>query len=88
MWSHPAPLFLIIVVGPFTKWGIDYVMCNLVSIGGHKYIIVIVDYFMKWEETMPTFRDDGETADFFVFNQIITRFDIPKEIVTNHGIHF
>ena len=29
-----------------------------------------------------------EAAAFFVFNQIITRFSIPKEIVTNHGSHF
>ena len=48
MRSHPAPLFPIITVGPFTKWGIDYVTCNPVSARGHKYIIVAVDYFTKW----------------------------------------
>ena len=37
---------------------------------------------------MATYKADGETATFFFFNQIITRFDIPKEIVTNHGSHF
>ena len=37
---------------------------------------------------MPTYKADGETAAFFVFNQIITRFGIPKEIVTDHGSHF
>ena len=52
--------------------------CSPVSTGGHKYIIVVVDYFMKWAEAMPTYKDDGETASFFVFNQIITRFGIPK----------
>ena len=30
----------------------------------------------------------GETTTFFVFNQIITRFIIRKDIVTNHGSHF
>ena len=69
------------------KWGIDYMMCNPASGGGHKYIIVVVDYFTKWVEAMPTFKDDGETAAFFVFNQIITRFSIPKVIVTDHGSH-
>ena len=37
---------------------------------------------------MPTVRFDGETAAHFVFNQIITRFRILKELVTNHGSHF
>jgi transposase InsO family protein len=31
---------------------------------------------------------DGKTATFFVFNQIIAWFRIPKEIVTDHGSHF
>ena len=31
---------------------------------------------------------DSETAVHFVFNQIITWFTIPKELVTDHGRHF
>ena len=62
--------------------------CNPFSAEGHKYIIVVVNYFTKWEEAMPTFKADGETKTFFMFNQIITHFGIPKEIVTDHGSHF
>ena len=62
--------------------------CNLASVGGHHHIIVVVDYFTKWVEVMPTVKSDGETAMHFVFNQIITQFGIPKELVTNHGLHF
>ena len=43
---------------------------------------------MKWVESMPTFKDDGETITLFLFNQIIARFNVLKEIVTNHGSHF
>ena len=67
---HPTPLFPVILVGPFMKWGIYYVTFPT-SDEGHKYIIVAVDYFMKWVEAMPTFRADGEIVAFFVFNQII-----------------
>lgn len=81
-------MFFVIAVGPFTKWGIDFTTCNPASARGHWYIIVAVDYFTKWVEAMPTFNNDGETATLFIFNQIISRFDIPKEIVTNHGSHF
>jgi hypothetical protein len=37
---------------------------------------------------MPMFKDDGETTTLFLFNQIIARFGVPKEIVTDHGSHF
>ena len=53
------------------KWEIDYMTCNLALAGGNKYIIVVVDYFTKWVEAMPTFKADGETIDLFIFNQII-----------------
>ena len=88
MRSHTTLLFPIISVGPFMKWGIDYMTCNLASDGGHKYIIVVVDYFTKWAEEMPTFKVDRETTTFFVFNQIITQFNIPKVIFNDHGSHF
>jgi hypothetical protein len=88
MRAHPTPMFPIITVGPFTKWGIDYATCNPPSARGHHYIIVAVDYFTKWVEAMPTFKDDGETTTLFLFNQIIARFDVPREIVTDHGSHF
>jgi hypothetical protein len=37
---------------------------------------------------MPTVKYDGKTVAFFVFNQIIVRFGILSEIVTDHGINF
>jgi hypothetical protein len=88
MRAHPALMFPVITVGPFTKWGIDYTTCNPLSARGHHYIIVTVDYFTMWVKAMPMFKDDGETTTLFLFNQIIARFYIPREIVTDHGSHF
>jgi hypothetical protein len=62
--------------------------CHPVSSRGHRYIIVVIDYFTKWEEAMPTFANDGETTTLFMFNQVIARFRVPREIVTDHGSHF
>jgi hypothetical protein len=67
MWAHPAPMFHVIVVGPFTKWGIDFTTCHPTLARGHRYIIVAVDYFTKWVEAMPTFSNDGEMTDAFHF---------------------
>lgn len=78
MRAHPAPLFLVIIVGPFTKWVIDFTTCNSPSAGNHKYIIVAVDYFTKWAEAMPTLKNDSETIALFLFKQVISRFGIPR----------
>jgi hypothetical protein len=64
MRSHPTPLHPIIIVGPFTKWGVDFIDCNPSSTGGHQHIIEAVDYFTKWDEAMPTIKSDGNTATF------------------------
>ena len=60
MRAPPAPLHPIIAVGPFAKWGIDFITCNPHSAGGHAYIILAVDYLTKWAEVMPTFSADGK----------------------------
>ena len=49
---------------------------------------MVVDYFTKWAEAMPTIKSDGEIATCFFFNQIITWFGILKELVTDNGRHF
>jgi hypothetical protein len=85
---HLAPLHLVVFIGPFAKWGIDFMTCNPHSAGGHGYIIVVVDYFMKWVETMPTFDNMGKIVALFIFNHIITRFGIPQAIITDHDSHF
>lgn len=55
---------------------------------GHKYIIVVIDYFTKWVESMPTFSSNCKTATLFMFDHIIARFGVPKKIVMDHGSHF
>jgi hypothetical protein len=81
-------MFPVIIVGPFTKWGIGFTTCHPSSSRGNHYIIVAVDYFKKWVKAMPTFSNDDETTTLFIFNQIVERFCILKEIVTDHGSHF
>jgi len=63
-------------------------ICNPHSAGGHTCIIVVVDYFTKWGEVIPTFNNTGKAATLFLFNHIITRFGVPQTIVTDHGSHF
>jgi hypothetical protein len=76
--SHPTPLHPVVSVGPFAKWGIDFMTCHPHSVEGHGYIIVAVDYFTKWAEAIPTLYSTGKTAVLFIFNHIIDRFGVPK----------
>jgi hypothetical protein len=88
IWSHPTPLHPMVLVGPFAKWGIDFMTCHPHSAGGHGYIIVVVDCFTKWVEAMPTSDNTGKTAVLFLFNHVIAHFGVPQAIVTDHGSHF
>jgi hypothetical protein len=88
MRSHPTPLHPVIIAGPFTKLGVEFVDCKPTSVGRNQHIIMVVDYFTKWVEAMPTVKFDGKIVAFFVFNQIISRFGILSEIVIDHGSHF
>lgn len=80
MRAHLAPLFPIVTIGPLTKWGIDFTTCHSPSAANHKYIIVAIEYFTKWAEAMPTYKNDSETVEFFLFNHIISRFSIPRDM--------
>eukprot|EP00253_Pinus_taeda_P022198 PITA_22198 len=84
----PTPLHPVVVVGPFTKWGIYFMTCNPTLAGGHGYIIVAVDYFTKWAEAMPTLNNNDEMTSLFFFNYVVSRFGVPQAIVTDHGLHF
>jgi hypothetical protein len=84
------PLFFTLSLLPtlFCKWGIDFMTCNPPSSNGHKYIIVAVDYFIKWAEAMPTFINTTNIAARFFFNHVISRFGVPLQLIFDHGKHF
>lgn len=84
-WAPPSPLHLVIITSPFCKWGIYFMTYDPPSLGGYNFIVFIVDYFTKWENSMPTYNNT--TAQFF-FNHVITRFSVPKELVLDHAKHF
>jgi hypothetical protein len=75
--APPSLLHLVITAGPFCKWGIDFMTCNPPSSNGHKYIVIVVDYFTKWAEAMPTFNNTTDTTSFFFFNHVISHFGVP-----------
>jgi hypothetical protein len=86
--APPALLHLVITADPFCKWGIDFMTCHPPYSNGNNYIVMVVDYFTKWVEDMPTFNNTTDTTTRFFFNHVITRFRVPLQLVSDHGKHF
>ncbi|XP_065012910.1 uncharacterized protein LOC135641476 [Musa acuminata AAA Group] len=53
-----------------------------------KYIIVGVDYFTKWVEAEPLATITEQQIEKFVWRNLVTRFGLPKTIITDNGPQF
>lgn len=82
------PLHLVITTSPFSKWGIKFMECFLASSQGKKYIVVVINYFTKWEELMPTFNYIDTSTTHFFFNNVISQFGVHKQLVSDNRTHF
>ncbi|KAL0458916.1 UNVERIFIED_CONTAM: hypothetical protein Slati_0518800 [Sesamum latifolium] len=73
---------------PFRQWGIDIVGPFPLAAGQRKFLLVAVDYFTKWIKAEPLARiTEGEVMKF-IWKNIICRFGIPREIISDNGRQF
>ncbi|GJT19932.1 reverse transcriptase domain-containing protein [Tanacetum coccineum] len=56
--------------------------------GKVKFLIVAVDYFTKWIEAKPVTTIIGNQVKKFVWDNIVCRFGLPGEIVSDNGKQF
>ncbi|GKF42781.1 reverse transcriptase domain-containing protein [Tanacetum coccineum] len=73
---------------PFYKWGIDIVGPFPEGPGKVKFLIVAIDYFTKWIEAKPVAAITGAQIKKFVWDNIVCRFGLPGEIISNNGKQF
>ncbi|GJR82807.1 reverse transcriptase domain-containing protein [Tanacetum coccineum] len=59
-----------------------------VAAGGLKFLIVVIDYFTKWIEATAVATITGNQVKRFVWNNIVCRFGLPGEIVSDNGKQF
>nr|GEU30045.1 reverse transcriptase domain-containing protein [Tanacetum cinerariifolium] len=73
---------------PFYKWGIDIAGPFQEGHGKVKFLIVAIDYFTKWIEARPVATITGTQVKKFVWDNIVCRFGLPGEIISDNGKQF
>ncbi|XP_013594512.1 PREDICTED: uncharacterized protein LOC106302583 [Brassica oleracea var. oleracea] len=73
---------------PFRKWGMDIVGKLPMAPGQKVFPLIVTDYFSKWVEGEALTRITDLQIRKFIWTNIITRFGVPEEIVTDNGPQF
>ncbi|KAJ9565323.1 hypothetical protein OSB04_001289 [Centaurea solstitialis] len=77
----------ILVCEIFDVWGIDFMEPFPPSFG-FTYILLCVDYVLKWVQAKATRTDDARTVSTFLRSNIFARFGTPRAIISDRGTHF
>ena len=73
------------MIETFEKWALDFVRPIYPMSHKNKYILVCMDYVTKWVEDKALFRATKKSALEFIYEEIFTRFGVPREIVRYQG---
>jgi len=68
-------------------WGIDIIGPFPPSFG-FEYILMVVDYVLKWIELVTTRTNDHKVVIKFIQSNIFSRFRFPRAIISDGGSHF
>ncbi|GKF36998.1 reverse transcriptase domain-containing protein [Tanacetum coccineum] len=82
------PLTPITAPWPFYKWGINIAGPFPEGPGKVKFLIVAVDYFTKWLEAKAVATITCNQVKKFVWDNIVCRFGLPGEIVSDNCKQF
>ncbi|BHF60516.1 hypothetical protein SprV_0100348100 [Sparganum proliferum] len=83
-----APLQPMHTSFPFQRLGLDIIGPLPFTTTGHRFILVMVDYFTKWAEAVPLLRQDAVSLTNAIFNNWICRFGVPLSIHSDCGANF
>jgi hypothetical protein len=89
--SQTAPQYKlqpIAPVQPFARWGLDIIGPFPVARNGYKFAIVAIEYFSRWIEAEPLGAITSAAVQKFVWKNIVCRFGVPKEFITDKGKQF
>ena len=73
------------MVEPFDRWALDFIGPINPHSKQKAYILVCTDYMMKWVEAMALMKANDQAMIDFLYSEIFTHFEVPKEVVTDGG---
>lgn len=73
---------------PFAQWGLDIIGPFPQATGKKKIVLVAIDYFMKWVEVKALANIGDVDVKRFVWKNIVTRFGVPRTLVSGNGLQF
>ena len=80
---HPIPIH-----EPFYQIGIDIVRPLPRTSQGNRYIVVAIDYLIKWPEAKALKEVTAEEVSKFIYEEIICQHGCPARILSDRGSHF
>ena len=86
--SNEMPLQPQVLIKPFEKWALDFIGPINPPSKQKKYILVCIDYVTKWVEAKALLSATENSVVSFLYEDIFTRFGVPREIVTDQGSQF
>ncbi len=72
----------------FERWGVDIVGPLPITREENRYIIVVIDYFLRWLEAKLLKVANVDTVAIFLYEEIICRFGAPRVLQSDRGTHF
>ncbi|GAU39327.1 hypothetical protein TSUD_60780 [Trifolium subterraneum] len=82
----PTSLNVLSSPWPFSMWGIDMIgRIEPKASNGHRFILVAIDYFIKWVEAASYANVTKQVVVRFIKNHIICRYGVPNKIITDNG---
>ena len=70
---------------PFAQWGLDILGPFPVGTRQMKFLVVGIDYFIKWVEAEPLASITQQSVKNFVWKSILCRFGVPRVLVYDNG---
>ncbi|CAF4297958.1 unnamed protein product, partial [Adineta steineri] len=77
-----------VLIEPFERWDIDFVVPITPMSKKKRYILVCIDYVTKWVEAKALYQANEQSFVDFLFEEIFTHFGVPREIVMDQGTQF
>ena len=72
----------------FAQWGLDIIVPFPQAIGNRRFVLVAVDYFIKWVKTKALANIRDINVKKFVWKSIVARFGVLESLVLDNKLEF